>query len=120
MPDIAVEQGIEKLALTSTFISGKNIVQMVERLPKLKILTLGALGSGPNASSSASNSSAMTLSDDILRGLTDALQACPELENVNLVQNTKLGLIKTRDSSIAYFIRLVGRRCKVSVDDRRL
>ena len=104
---------IEKLLLTSTNVQGKDVVSFISRLPRLKYLGLGALGAGAGASLSMLNSSAMTLSDNDLRALSDALLVtCPLLERVDLVQNTKLGLFNDMEdglSSLAWAkVRFVG------------
>lgn len=104
---------LEKLSLTSTFVPNKDLVALISGLPRLRILNIGALGVKAGTSSSITTSTAMTLTDDALRQLTDALKNCPLLENVNLVQNSKLGQTKRSDSAIAYFIRCAGRRCQV-------
>lgn len=104
---------IEKLSLTSTFVSSKDLVTFVAGLPRLRILNIGALGVKAGTSSSISSATAMTLTDDTLRQLTDALGNCPLLEAVNLVQNSKLGMTKRSDSALSYFITHVGRRCQV-------
>ena len=54
-------------------------------------------------------STAMTLTDDILRQLTEVLQGCPMIRSMSLVQSTKLGSSR-RDSAIAHFIRNIGRK----------
>ncbi|KAH9946678.1 RNI-like protein [Amylocystis lapponica] len=51
-----------------------------------------------------SNSSAMTMTDQNLRDLTDVLASFPKLE--------RLGLTGRGDGALAYFIRRVGRKCK--------
>jgi hypothetical protein len=56
----------------------------------------------------------MTMNDQTLSALTDILKGFEQLENVNLVGNTKLGLVGTRGhGAISDFIRQVGRKCKV-------
>lgn len=106
---------LEKLVLTSTKIASAELVTMVRALPKLKTLALGAMGGGQGSSAAISNTSAMTMTDESLRSLTGILEGCPDLERVNLVGNTKLGFTGRRgpDAALAYFIRRVGRRCKV-------
>ncbi|KZT21647.1 RNI-like protein [Neolentinus lepideus HHB14362 ss-1] len=103
---------LEKLTLTSTRISNADVVTIVSRLPQLKILALGALGGGQGSSVALANSSAMTLTDDTLRALTDVLDSFKHLEDVNLVGNTKLGLGSKQDRALAAFVRRVGRKCK--------
>lgn len=55
----------------------------------------------------------MTLRDQTLRDVVDQLAICSKLENVSLVGNTKLGVVGRRDRALAYFVRKVGRKCKV-------
>lgn len=104
---------LQKLSLTSTFISASDLVNLVSCLPSLKVLNIGALGVRPGATTSIMNSTAMTLTDDALRQLTDVLLDCPHIESINLVQNAKLGSTKRQDSALAYFVRHVGRKCRV-------
>jgi len=111
IPDLPEVPPLEKLSLTSTYISSSELVELVRRLPKLRVLSIGAMGVKPGTSTSIMNSTAMTLNDEALRELTDALSGCPEIESVNLVQNTKLGLSR-RNSALEYFIRRIGRKCK--------
>ncbi|KAH8119825.1 RNI-like protein [Phellopilus nigrolimitatus] len=103
---------IEKLSLTSTFIPGKELIELVGALPHLRILNIGAMGVKPGTNTAIMNSTAMTLNDDVLRLLTDALRNCSSLESINLVQNSKIGSTRRHDSALAYFIRQVGRRCQ--------
>jgi hypothetical protein len=56
----------------------------------------------------------MTMTDDTLAGLTDILETFVDLENINLVGNTKLGLNTRGTGALAKFIARVGRRCKVN------
>lgn len=105
---------LQKLSLTSTFLTASDLITLISRLPNLKVLNIGALGIRPGGTASVMNTTAMTLTDDALRQLTDVLLGCPEIESVNLVQNAKLGSTKRQDSALAYFVRHVGRRCKVS------
>ncbi|KAI0757062.1 hypothetical protein C8Q80DRAFT_1265045 [Daedaleopsis nitida] len=105
---------IEKLVVTSTKIASNELVAIVKDLPKLRTLSMGAMGGGQGSSAAISNSSAMTMTDDALRSLTDVLDGRPDLERVNLVGNTKLGMSGRRgpDAALSQFIRRVGRRCK--------
>ncbi len=113
---------VEKLVLTSTKIPSDELVSMVRGLPHLKTLAIGAMGGGQGSSAAISNTSAMTMTDDSLRSLAEILEGCPYLERVNLVGNTKLGFTGRRgpDAALAYFIRRVGRRCKVRRDLERV
>ncbi|KLO20640.1 RNI-like protein [Schizopora paradoxa] len=114
VPHIEEPSSIVKLSLTSTFISGTELVDLVRRTPKLRILNIGSMGVKAGTSSSAAmGSAAMSLNDDVLVQLTDALLDCSDIESINLVQNAKLGaLVTRRDTALSYFIKLVGRKCK--------
>ncbi|GBE78266.1 hypothetical protein SCP_0111490 [Sparassis crispa] len=104
---------LEKLSLTSTMTSIVDLVAVVPGFTELKTLNIGALGGGQGTRTAAfSNATAMTLTDQGLCDLTDALVNCVNLERVSLVGNTKLGMTGRRDSAVAYFIRQVGRNCK--------
>lgn len=105
---------LEKLNLTSTAISSSDLIDVLGNLQHLKSLSIGALGGGQATSMATSNATAMTMTDQLLRTITDILQNYNSLERVSLVGNAKLGLSGRHDSSIAYFIRKVGRRCQVS------
>ncbi len=106
---------LEKLVLTSTKISSADLHVMVSPLRRLRMLAIGAMGGSQGSSAAISNTSAMTLTDDTLRALTDVLAECPDIERVNLVGNTKLGFTGRRgpEAALAHFVRKVGRRCKV-------
>ncbi|KDQ63818.1 hypothetical protein JAAARDRAFT_29865 [Jaapia argillacea MUCL 33604] len=103
---------LEKLSLTSTRVSGADLLTIVAHLPQLKTLAIGALGGGQGSTATISNSSAMTMTDDILIALTDILVKYESLENINLVGNSKLG-VSGRKTALIEFVRRVGRRCKV-------
>ncbi|KAF5368559.1 hypothetical protein D9758_002432 [Tetrapyrgos nigripes] len=103
---------LEKLSLTSTAVSDKDLLSTIVLLPQLRILSLGALGVRQSAKASISNSSAMTMNDSTLRSLTDLLEGFLQLESVNLVSNTKLGSSSKANSALFDFIRRVGRRCQ--------
>jgi hypothetical protein len=112
-PDFSVPP-LEKLSLTSTMMSMNDVLLIVEHLPCLRILSLGALGGSQGTSASISNSSAMTMNETMLRELTSVLdENCKGLENISLVGNTKLGMGVRKNSAIQDFIARVGRRCKV-------
>lgn len=103
---------LEKLSLTSTIITSTELLGLLRALShesQLKILSLAALGIRQG---SISNSTAMTLTDTVLRELTDILANFPYLESVNLLGNVKLGTTAKLDSPLEYFITRVGRRCK--------
>jgi len=104
---------IEKLSLTSTAIGGVDVVALISSLPHLKSLALGALGGGQGSSVSIGNTSAMTMTDQMLESLTDVLKDLEQLEKISLVGNTKLGITSRDDSALQYFIQRVGRKCKV-------
>ena len=111
---------LEKLLVTSTKIPIVDLVTAVEGLPRLHTLAAGALGGGQGSTAAVANTTAMTLTDDGLRALTDALSVRDpgvELERVSLVGNTKLGLAGRHgpDGALGYFMRKVGRSCKVSL-----
>lgn len=109
------DKDLEKLALTSTKVSSSELLAAVSNLPNLRTLNVGALGGGQGSSATILNTSAMTMTDQTLRALTDVLKKRTKLERVNLVGNTKLGMTGRRDNAIADFIRQVGRNCKVSI-----
>jgi hypothetical protein len=98
---------LEKLSLTSTHVTSEDLLSLLSLLPGLKTLVLGAMGGGMR------NSSAMTMTDETLTDLSEILERrC--LESISLVGNTKLGQRKVNgESSVALFIRRVGRYCKV-------
>ena len=112
---------LEKIVLTSTKISSSDLLAILTAQTRLKVLAIGAMGGGQGSSAAISNTSAMTLTDETLRSLTNILGGCPEIERVNLVGNTKLGFTGRRgpDAALAYFVRKVGRRCKVRARMRR-
>lgn len=112
-PLLLNNKSLQKLSITSTRISPAHLLTITSDLPNLKSLSVGALGGGQGSSAAISNTSAMTLTDQTLRDLTDRLEECHQLEHVSLVGNTKLGSLGRKDSAIADFIRRVGRRCTV-------
>ncbi|KAF8844096.1 RNI-like protein [Paxillus ammoniavirescens] len=103
---------LEKLSLTSTMLSGTDVVSLIAALPKLHTLYLGALGGGQGSSASLGNISAMTMTDETLKALTDAIENFDRVEKISLVGNTKLGLTSRGDGPLSDFIRRVGRKCK--------
>ena len=113
-PSTITLSALEKLSLTSTALSSTDAVSMISGLPNLRMLSLGALGSGQGSSSSIGNTSAMTMTDDTLRSLTDVLSRLEHLDKLSLVGNTKLGFTSRHDENgaLANIIRRVGRRCK--------
>lgn len=108
------KQMLEKISLTSTKTPMKDLLAILLKCPKLRILVLGAMGGGQGSSVAISNSTAMTMTDQTLRSVTDILAELPDLERVSLVGNSKLGITASRaNSALADFVRRVGRRCKV-------
>jgi hypothetical protein len=104
---------LEKLSLKSTGVPVPEILKTLSSLNDLKVLSLGALGSGQGANAMIRNSSAMSLTDDSLSQLTAVLAHLPHLESLDLVGNTKLGITRKVDRPLQNFIKIVGRRCKV-------
>ena len=110
-PLLLGNSSLEKLSLTSTRITSANLLKVIAGLRGLKTLSLGALGRSESSVGAISNSSAMTMTDETLRKLTACLVECNSLESVNLVGNSKLGVVSR--SALVDFIRQVGRWCKV-------
>ena len=107
---------LEKVSLTSTLIAGIKLVDLVRCTPKLRILNIGALGVRPQSSTTllTQGSVGMTLTDEALRKLADALRDnCPDIESINLVQNGKLGFDGRYNRALVHFMRTIGRKCKV-------
>ena len=112
-PPLLSNSTLEKLSLTSTRVSSSDLIKMLTDMSGLRSLSIGALGAGRGFTASISNTSAMTLTDQALRDITDILSGCSNLVKVNLVGNTKLGLTARRDGALADFIQRVGRMCTV-------
>jgi len=110
-PLLLTAQSLEKLSLTSTWITSSNLIQILSNMSGLRTLALGALGAGRGLSASISNSSALTMTDQVLKDITDILSSYESLEKVSLVGNSKLGMSGRKDGALADFIRRVGRRC---------
>lgn len=110
---MSAQATVEKLSLTSTAISGVDVVALISSLPHIKSLALGALGGGQGSSVAIGNTSAMTMTDQTLESLTDVLKHFEQLEKISLVGNTKLGVTSRRGGALEYFIQCVGRKCKV-------
>jgi Leucine-rich repeat (LRR) protein len=108
----AIVPSLEKLVLTSTGIPGPEIIEVLGSLTKLRTLHLDAMGGGQGTAVRIDNSTAMTLSDALLRDITDTLEHATELEVLSLSGNTKLGQAR-HDSALSDFIARIGRRCKV-------
>jgi hypothetical protein len=109
---------LEKLSLTSTYVTPNDLVSALSAAKRLRTLNIGALGgSYGKRSGYGGGVSTLTLTDDHLRLMTSVLSRNAVIENVNLVGNTKLA----RDAEIiAEFIFLVGRRLKVcGIPDRQ-
>lgn len=104
---------LEKLSLTSTAVWGVDLLTIITISPSLKILALGALGGSQGTSAAIGNSSAMTMTDEVLRALTEILEKLANLEDISLVGNTKLGSVSKGNGALFDFISKVGRKCKV-------
>ena len=102
---------LEKLSLTSTQVSAADLVKILTEMKGLTTLAVGALGRSQDPVAAISNTTAMTMTDDTLRKLTNLLLECQRLERVSLVGNSKLGMVSR--GALVDFVRLVGRRCKV-------
>jgi hypothetical protein len=109
---------LQKLVLTSTRVAAAVILGLLEQLPQLRTLHLGAMGGGEATAVRINNTSAMTMDDGLLRKITDVLESTKDLEVISLVGNTKLGLSR-RNSALADFVTRVGRRCKASLAGTR-
>lgn len=104
---------LEKLTLTSTTVSGPDLVAILQQLPNLRALHLGAMGGGSATSVRIDNSSAMTMTESLLYQLTDVMEEMTFLENLVLAGNTKLGMTgKAGKGALADFVTRVGRRLK--------
>ncbi|KAG8805612.1 hypothetical protein FRC17_005412 [Serendipita sp. 399] len=110
---------LTKLSLASTPVDAKQLLPVLELLPTLKILNLGALGASAKTATgltiagkqSTSAMGSRTLSNATLLALTDILESFRDLQSVSLAGNSNL---RTRpDRAVSYFIRRVGRRLKV-------
>ncbi|KAF9036413.1 RNI-like protein [Hymenopellis radicata] len=110
VPEIGSQ--IEKLSLTSTATSGSDLLGVIKNLPHLKILSLGALGVGTSPNTSVSNSTAMTLTDSVLRSLVTTLAGLSSLESLSLVGNAKLGATRKGEGPLHDLVSVVGRNCK--------
>ncbi len=101
---------LEKLSLTSTSIATTDLLAALPMLPRLKTISLGALGVQHGT---IRDSSVMTLTDSVLRELTAILENFTCLESLNLLGNTKMGTSKS-DSALLSFVTRVGRKLKVA------
>jgi len=92
---------LHKLMLTSTKVHLANLVEFIPYLPKLRKLHLGAISSFSGL--------------DLWR-LTRVLEAhCPDVEDINLVGNSRIGSGLSTSRFLEDFIRKVGRNCKVFI-----
>ncbi|KEP48968.1 RNI-like protein [Rhizoctonia solani 123E] len=99
---------LKKLSLTSTRISGTNLVHILENSPGLEVLYLGAYGETVGGAPGITNN----LTDSLLREVTNALVHCSAIRNVNLAGNPKLGTSGSVRRALQDFFRRVGRRCE--------
>ncbi|QRV83152.1 EIN3-binding F-box protein 1 [Ceratobasidium sp. AG-Ba] len=106
---------LRKLNLTSTAIPAPELVQLLDQLPDLEKLHLGALGEAVPITSKGVGvgTGAGTITDMVLFDVTEALVRCDKLELVNLVGNLKLGTTKVKPRALWDFIARVGRKCKI-------
>lgn len=108
----SIPSQLEKLSVKSTKVHLHELLPMLSFMSGLKTLSLGALGTGQGATTAMGNSSALTMTDKDLGSLTAALAMMPQLESVDLVQNSKLGKTDRQRESLRAFVSTVGRRCK--------
>lgn len=107
---------LKKLSLTATRVPGTELVQVLNRLPELETLHLGALGEYvPSTSKGAGGvgTGAGTITDDILWKITDALEQCGNLRTIHLMGNSKIGSGGSVRRAAKDFIKRVGRRCEI-------
>lgn len=102
---------LEKLSLTSTAIGSVDLLRAAAGMINLRTLSLGALGRTGGSSIAVANSSAMTMTDDTLKKLTNILAGYKMLRSVSLAGNTKLGTVTS--SPLTEFVRHVGRKCEI-------
>lgn len=107
---------LQKLSLTSTAVRPADLISIIQLLPQLRTLSLGAMGANRGSQASINNSSAMTMNDDDLRSLTDILVTFAHLEDISLVGNIKLGSSSKISSALWGFVDHVGKKCKVLQD----
>ncbi|KAH7334225.1 hypothetical protein B0J17DRAFT_672633 [Rhizoctonia solani] len=114
IPIISPFPPLKKLCLTSTRVSGTNLVNVLEKSPGLEVLYLGAHGETVGAALGGSN----ILTDSLLREVTDALAQCSNIKSVSLVSNPRLGTSGSLGRALHDFVRRVGRRCEtLSLDN---
>ncbi|CUA70813.1 EIN3-binding F-box protein 1 [Rhizoctonia solani] len=109
IPIVSPFPPLKKLSLTSARVSGINLVTVLENSPGLEVLHLGAHGETVGAAPGISNS----LTDSLLREITDALDQCLAIRNINLAGNPKLGTGGSLGRALRDFFRRVGRRCEI-------
>jgi hypothetical protein len=108
-----------KLNISSSRVEVAAFVEILNHLPFLQKLSIGALGTGRASSLYKGSTAHLLFTDGDLVGLTRVLRdKCLDLEELSLVGNTKLGLGMggkqfSRDA-LKTFIREVGRRLKAS------
>ncbi|KAG8787722.1 surf-like protein [Ceratobasidium sp. 428] len=106
---------LRKLNLTSTNIPGNELVQVLNHIPTLEKLHLGALGESVPITSKGvgMGTGAGTITDGLLVEITDALARCENLKHIHLVGNLRIGSSRCRDRIAADFVRRVGRKCEI-------
>ncbi|GJE86055.1 LRR-repeat protein [Phanerochaete sordida] len=102
---------LEKLSLTSTAVTSADLLKAGAGMVELRALSLGALGRTGGSSIAVANTSAMTMTDDTLKKLTNIMMSCKFLRSISLAGNTKLGTVT--GLSLTGFVRHVGRKCEV-------
>ncbi|ELU40537.1 leucine rich repeats (2 copies) domain-containing protein [Rhizoctonia solani AG-1 IA] len=106
IPIISPFPPLKKLCLTSTRVSGTNLVNVLDNCSELEVLYLGAFGKTLGAASGSGN----ILTDSLLRDITDVLERCPNLRSISLVSNTRLGAGGSVGRALQDFVKRVGRR----------
>ncbi|CAE6444033.1 unnamed protein product [Rhizoctonia solani] len=108
IPVVSPFPPLKKLCLTSTRVSGANLVNVLEHSPGLEVLYLGAQGKIAGAALGGSN----IFTDSLLREVTNALTQCSNIKNISLVSNPRLGTGGSLGRALHDFVRQVGRRCE--------
>lgn len=102
--DPCIVPQLKKLCISGAPLRASHWTKLLE-LPNLETLAVGVIGQNGSCS----------LMDSALERLTDVLASLPNLQNVNLVGNAKLGLTTRKGSgALADFVSRIGRKCKVS------
>ncbi|KAF8711975.1 hypothetical protein RHS03_01609, partial [Rhizoctonia solani] len=109
IPIISPFPPLKKLCLTSTRVSGTNLVNVLDNCSELEVLYLGAFGKTLGAAPGSGN----ILTDSLLRDITDVLERCPNLRSISLVSNTRLGAGGSVGRALQDFVKRVGRRCEI-------